>query len=126
MSQDALQKSAEDYAGMIPKNIMPSAPAGPVEVHDLVHRERIGETVDLEDGQKYLRRIVDRYGNEATVDVYDVLHAFGVNDQAVGHAIKKLLCAGQRGKANRRDDLRGAVAAIQRAITIDEREEARG
>jgi hypothetical protein len=32
------------------------------------------------------------------VDVYRLLHLFGVTDQAIGHAIKKLLLAGQRGR----------------------------
>lgn len=32
-----------------------------------------------------------------TVDVYRVLHLFGVTDQCIGHAIKKLLVAGGRG-----------------------------
>ncbi len=31
------------------------------------------------------------------IDVYRVLHLFGVTDQAIGHAIKKLLVAGGRG-----------------------------
>jgi hypothetical protein len=32
------------------------------------------------------------------VDVYRVLDLFEVNDQAIGHAIKKLLMAGRRGR----------------------------
>lgn len=32
-----------------------------------------------------------------TVDVYRVLQLFGVTDQAIGHAVKKLLVAGGRG-----------------------------
>jgi hypothetical protein len=32
-----------------------------------------------------------------TIDVYRVLDLFGVTDQALGHAIKKLLVAGGRG-----------------------------
>ncbi len=35
--------------------------------------------------------------NLKTIDVYRTLELFGVTDQALGHAIKKLLCAGQRG-----------------------------
>ena len=33
----------------------------------------------------------------AEADVYRVLRMFGVTDQAIGHAIKKLLVAGGRG-----------------------------
>ena len=31
------------------------------------------------------------------VDVYMVCKLFGVNDAAISHAVKKLLCSGQRG-----------------------------
>lgn len=53
-----------------------------------------------------------------TVDVYDVLAAFGVNCQARGHAIKKLLMAGQRGHKDEVQDLREAVQAIERSIDM--------
>lgn len=53
-----------------------------------------------------------------TVDVYDVLAAFGVTCQARGHAIKKLLMAGQRGHKDEARDLREAVQAIERSIEL--------
>lgn len=53
-----------------------------------------------------------------TVDVYDVLAAFGVTCQARGHAIKKLLMAGQRGHKDEAQDLREAVQAIERSIEL--------
>lgn len=46
--------------------------------------------------QKYDRTIIGKCGTAVVVDVYRLLDAFGVTDQAVGHAIKKLLCAGIR------------------------------
>ena len=55
-----------------------------------------------------------------TVDVYDVLAAFGVNCQARGHAIKKLLMAGQRGHKDEAQDLREAMQAIERSIQLTE------
>ena len=55
-----------------------------------------------------------------TVDVYDVLAAFGVNCQARGHAIKKLLMAGQRGHKDGAQDLREAMQAIERSIQLTE------
>lgn len=55
-----------------------------------------------------------------TVDVYDVLKAFGVTCQARGHAIKKLLMAGQRGHKDEAQDLREAVQAIERSIQLTE------
>lgn len=80
---------------------------------------------------KYHRPI---WGRSATgeaalvhVDVYDVLDAFKRDqdgfprqyepgDDAIAHAIKKLLCPGQRGGKNRLQDLTEALAAVQRAI----------
>lgn len=53
-----------------------------------------------------------------TVDIYDVLDAFGVTCQARGHAIKKLLMAGQRGHKDEAQDLREAVQAIERSIEL--------
>lgn len=53
-----------------------------------------------------------------TVDVYDVLSAFVVTCQARGHAIKKLLMAGQRGHKDEAQDLREAVQAIERSIEL--------
>ena len=55
-----------------------------------------------------------------TIDVYDVLAAFGVNCQARGHAIKKLLMAGQRGHKDEAQDLREAMQAIERSIQLTE------
>jgi secreted trypsin-like serine protease len=71
------------------------------------------------EGKKYLRRIrscVDQ--RSIDIDVYDVLVAFNVTCPARGQAIKKLLCAGLRGKGDVRDDLKGAEAAVARAIDL--------
>jgi hypothetical protein len=74
------------------------------------------------EGNKYLRSIKAAcepvvYAN---VDVYAVLVAFNVTCPARAHAIKKLLCAGIRGKGSELDDLKGALAAINRAIELEE------
>lgn len=61
------------------------------------------------------------------VDVYDVLETFKRDsdgnfrqclpgDDAVGHAVKKLLCAGERGNKGRLQDLTEALLSIQKAI----------
>ncbi len=82
-------------------------------------------------GRKYLRTVVspvkDETGNYPMieVDVYAVLTAFEVTCPATAHAIKKLLCPGQRGKGSRLDDLVGALAAVNRAIEIEQNEDAR-
>lgn len=52
------------------------------------------------------------------IDVYDTLRAFQVKDQAIGHALKKLLKPGNRGDNNKDmlQDLNEAVWSINRAI----------
>jgi len=73
------------------------------------------------EGKKYLRVIrscVD--GVEIQIDIYDVLEAYDVKCQAIAHAIKKLLCAGTRGKGDKLQDLVGAEAAISRAIELEQ------
>ena len=56
-----------------------------------------------------------------TIDVYRVLDIFNVTSPAIQHAVKKLLCAGQRGAKDYERDLREAVDSINRALQmIDE------
>jgi len=65
---------------------------------------------------KYQREIRNASGQCITVDVYDVLAAFGVTNPAAAHAIKKLLCAGQRGhKGPSTDYLEASLACIRAA-----------
>ena len=67
-------------------------------------------------GSKYLRRIqIIGYDQ---VDVYAVLEAFNVTCPARQHAIKKLLCAGIRGKADETQDIEEAKDAVDRAIQM--------
>ncbi|MEO0680474.1 MAG: hypothetical protein AAF192_08675 [Pseudomonadota bacterium] len=61
-------------------------------------------------------------GADVTIDVYDVLLAFGVPCHATGHAIKKLLAAGRRGHKDRLQDLEEAQASISRAIELAKHE----
>lgn len=68
---------------------------------------------DAVPNNKYQRTI-----KGVTVDVYDVLAAFGVTCQARGHSIKKLLMAGRRGHKDEAQDLREAVQAIERSIEL--------
>lgn len=80
---------------------------------------------------KYHRPIWGRNANgdavQTWVDVYDALAAFRHDangqpltyqpgDDAVAHAVKKLLCPGQRGSKGRLQDLTEALVAVQRAI----------
>jgi hypothetical protein len=72
---------------------------------------------------KYLRVIRPSACKEAgkpMVDVYDVLVAFDVFCPARAHAIKKLLCAGLRGKNSEIQDLRESLEAVSRAVDLQE------
>lgn len=52
------------------------------------------------------------------IDIYMVLDLFGVNDQAIGHAIKKLMVAGARGAKDYRKDIQEAIVSLQRRLEI--------
>lgn len=74
---------------------------------------------------KYLRRVYDARPGVAEpidthVDVYSVLEAYHVTCPARQHAIKKLLCAGIRGKGDQLQDLREAKEAVEQAIHMQE------
>lgn len=79
------------------------------------------------EGKKYLRLIhsahPDNTREPISVDVYAVLEAFGVTCPGRQQAIKKLLCAGLRGKGSQVDDLVGAMAALNRAIELQQNRE---
>lgn len=57
------------------------------------------------------------------VDVYRVLDLWGVRNHAIGHAVKKLVNAGQRGHKDVVVDLKQAIISIQRAIEMFEEDE---
>lgn len=57
------------------------------------------------------------------VDVYSVLLAFPTGHPGCDHAVKKILCAGIRGKGSRLQDLTEARDALDRAIQDAERQE---
>jgi hypothetical protein len=50
----------------------------------------------------------------SAIDVYRVLELFGVTDQKIGHAVKKLLCAGQRGQKDIGKDIQEAIDSLER------------
>lgn len=49
-----------------------------------------------------------------TIDVYRVLQLFGVTDPCLQHAVKKLLCAGQRGVKPVAKDVQEAIDSLIR------------
>jgi hypothetical protein len=74
-------------------------------------------------GSKYHRTIRqslpgDTHGLSLTVDVYDVLQAFGVTCPALQHAAKKILCAGLRGAKGAEQDISEAANSCRRAIEL--------
>ena len=52
------------------------------------------------------------------IDVYRVLEMFGVTDQALGHAAKKILVAGGRGSKDVRKDIQEAIDTLQRKLEM--------
>jgi hypothetical protein len=85
-------------------------------------KEQLTETpVFNASGEKYLRSVIHLTDGKA--DVYAFLEAFGVTCPARGHAIKKLIMAGLRGKAGVLQDLHEARDALDRAIQMQENRE---
>lgn len=91
-----------------------------VPERDLPNSGGLPNNAEQHSGSKYLREIHPAAGGGAPirVDVYSVLKAFGVVCPARAHAIKKLLCAGLRGKGDERQDLRESIDAIHRAMEM--------
>ena len=57
--------------------------------------------------------------NTTHVDIDWILHTWNIG-HTVGHAVKKLLCAGQRGVKDKLQDLKEARNSINRAIELEE------
>ena len=58
-----------------------------------------------------------------TIDVYRVLDLFGVSNACVQHAVKKLLCSGQRGVKDTRQDVQEAVTSLVRYLEMQTEDE---
>lgn len=80
--------------------------------------QKQSDQTDTHSGNKYHRRIRGFGGQVVTVDVYRVLNAFNIHQPGLQHAIKKLLCAGIRGKGDQTQDLTEAIDAVK--ATIDD------
>ncbi|HBD6162622.1 TPA: hypothetical protein KKN35_000560 [Shigella sonnei] len=52
------------------------------------------------------------------VDVYDVIKAFNVTSGPMQHALKKVLCAGERGHKDLLQDLNDIIASVEREIEM--------
>lgn len=60
------------------------------------------------------------------IDVYRVLDLFEVESHAVGHAIKKLLCSGQRGAKDKAQDIQEAIDSLNRELDMMREDENNG
>lgn len=52
------------------------------------------------------------------LDVYRVLELFEVKSHAVGHAVKKLLCSGNRGAKDEIQDIKEAIDSLNRHLEM--------
>ena len=52
------------------------------------------------------------------IDVYRVLILFDVTDPCLQHAVKKLLCAGNRGVKDELKDVQEAISSLTRYLEI--------
>lgn len=68
-------------------------------------------------GKKYLRELKGLKDGKA--DVYTVIETFAVSRSGCQQALKKILCTGQRGKADVLQDLREAIDALVRDVEIE-------
>lgn len=86
--------------------------------------EPVGGVPHRNSGSKYVRVIHPAAGSgqPIPVDVYCVLKAFNVTCPARAHAIKKLLCAGLRGKGDAEQDLNETIDAVRRAVQLTKQE----
>jgi hypothetical protein len=77
---------------------------------------------ELTVANKYAKQVCESLGDAGRgpilVDVYDVLAAFQVSFPAAQHAVKKLLCPGQRGVKDAMQDLSEARSSIDRAMQL--------
>jgi hypothetical protein len=54
------------------------------------------------------------------LDIYRLLKLYNVTDQALGHAVKKLLCPGGRGQKSTKQDIIEARDTLNRWIELDD------
>lgn len=77
-------------------------------------KARAGDSVKSHSGSKYVRKIRSCVTRKfiGEVDVYSVVDAYPM-PMARSHAVKKLLCAGLRGKGDAARDIREAIDALK-------------
>ena len=58
-----------------------------------------------------------------TIDVYRVIDLFNVSNPCIQHAVKKLLCSGQRGVKDTRQDVQEAITSLVRYLEMQTEDE---
>jgi hypothetical protein len=111
------------YHNTIEDRLMSAVSEPPDKSDDHGFSDRTG--IYFHEGKKYLRKIYSAVekGQYIEIDVYSVIKAFDVKDGPLSHALKKILCAGKRDKGDKKADLVGVLAAVNRAIDQLEEDE---
>lgn len=66
----------------------------------------------------HINLYVKDISNLDKIDIYRILELYEVNDHALGHAIKKLLCAGNRGHKDKYQDVVEACKSLDRWLDM--------
>jgi hypothetical protein len=75
---------------------------------------------------KYDTKIRDKYDvtkEPVTIDVYQVLDAYGVANSAMAHLVKKALCCGHRGHKDVLEDCKDIIDSALRARQLETQHE---
>jgi hypothetical protein len=94
----------------------------PQGLYDMKEAVKLGTTSDRNKSLDSLNDAVSSPNKYSRVlrsgellDVYDVLDAFKVENPAVQHALKKMLCSGSRGYKDYQTDIQEAIDSLERA-----------
>lgn len=92
------------------------------ELRDLVVLKRNSKVSQVEYDYKEISQEYKHYkkdvSNLNSIDVYRVLKLFDVKDPALQHAVKKILCAGDRGTKDKVQDIQEAIASLNRFLEM--------
>lgn len=88
--------------------------SAPNIIPEVVGAIKIVETLEERQYPHYFKDV----SNYNVIDIYRVLALWGVTDPCIQHAIKKLLCAGQRGGKDVSEDIREAIASCNRWLEM--------
>jgi len=52
------------------------------------------------------------------IDVYRIIQLYEIHDPCLQHALKKILCAGNRGYKDQREDIQNIIDTMQRKLEM--------